>query len=351
VSRGTRLAVIGFNGALHGLMLVLARAVMEARAPGAWIEKTIDDDAALDELMGVDDGQSVFVMSLYPRPTLWDYLRQRAVPTVVVVDDTILCVGIYMKLTKGGMDRVTRLYSQSLAGLLHPDQRPPHILLEGDARATTMGAFLDRLAPAFDPPLAPEAIATALARLESAGDHTLGLEIRRHVISEEHEREILDGFTPQDVELVRAAVDGIADIVCGRAANVALTWSNRLFFDGATYSSPPEMTVDMTGPSRCLYFGPYIHLPTGRWRAEAVMGFSNTVRDSEIRLEVFTDRIDAAFHTLVRRGGIYALPFDFVVDSPLDSQQLRLFNVVGEIEGRVGLAMAKLWYLGPGGGG
>ena len=112
-----------------------------------------------------------------------------------------------------------------------------------------------------------------------------------------------------------------------------VVWERSLFYDGTTMTSPAPGIIDMTGPARCLYYGPYLHLPVGVWEGHLYLGCSDQVTDTRLRVDVYSDAVDAVFLTRLTKGGIFRMPLSFAVTDSRNPLQVRIFIDRGEIDG------------------
>lgn len=126
-----------------------------------------------------------------------------------------------------------------------------------------------------------------------------------------------------------------------------LTWPLACFVNGDRPNEAAIAVVDLLGPRRVLYYGPYYHMPRGTWRVEAEFYFSDA--NSTFFIDVFTHETLAHYRLLPPRGGVYVGTFDVTIPSAEDRVEIRLWLERGAIEGQAGLrrvtfhAAAKAW--------
>jgi hypothetical protein len=127
-----------------------------------------------------------------------------------------------------------------------------------------------------------------------------------------------------------------------------LVWPREIFFDG----NRPEHFVSgpqsMLGPSRCLIFGPYMHLPRGIWEARVEIEVDGNVSGNEISSDIIscgTPAFAATKSPLPRRG-VFAFNMAFEVSEPFLPLEVRIFILQGAIEGVFLLRTVELKRVG-----
>ncbi|MBM0203765.1 hypothetical protein JNW90_12065 [Micromonospora sp. STR1s_5] len=83
----------------------------------------------------------------------------------------------------------------------------------------------------------------------------------------------------------RAALRGFEPLSAGNSPKSILI--SRLMFSDATRGGiPVHLPIDVTGRPRILFYGPFIHLPRGVWRARIVASFSEQLVGQTFELDV-----------------------------------------------------------------
>lgn len=99
--------------------------------------------------------------------------------------------------------------------------------------------------------------------------------------------------------------------------------------------------VEIAGPARPLYFGPFFHFPPGAWRVELELWFSDDVGDATFAAELFTGVLLSRARMRPGRGGWFRAEFSVQIDHPEIPIELRIWVERGAIEGRMGLRQIK----------
>jgi hypothetical protein len=108
---------------------------------------------------------------------------------------------------------------------------------------------------------------------------------------------------------------------------------------------PDRLTVgpiDLTGPARTFYFGPYFSLPAGSWRAEISFEVQDCFSDNEITLDAFAETVLAIVKAKLPPQGVYGCELRFAIRDPSKPVEIRLKLLTGAIEGLFALRTIRL---------
>ncbi len=118
------------------------------------------------------------------------------------------------------------------------------------------------------------------------------------------------------------AIDGALAAYADQFAGASLgriIWRRELFIVYADEFTRPTGIIDIAGPPRTLIYGPYIHLPPGRWSARVVLGFSAEAAGSRFVVDAYADPDPQPLGEVVLvppRGGVYSTDIDFSLERP-----------------------------------
>ena len=104
---------------------------------------------------------------------------------------------------------------------------------------------------------------------------------------------------------------------------------------------PAPAVVDLVGPARLLYFGPYYHFLPGDWQVELDLFFSDDVHQTVFAAEVCTDAVLAKVQMRPGKGGLFRTSFPVRFSQPEARMELRVWVNRGAIEGRMGLQRVR----------
>lgn len=99
--------------------------------------------------------------------------------------------------------------------------------------------------------------------------------------------------------------------------------------------------VEISGPARPLYYGPFFHFLPGAWLVELELWFSDDVGDASFAAELFTGVLLSRARMRPGRGGWFRAAFPVQIDHPEIPIELRIWVERGAIEGRMGLRQIK----------
>ena len=125
-----------------------------------------------------------------------------------------------------------------------------------------------------------------------------------------------------------------------------IVWPTKVFFSGDNPDSPAPLAADLTGGARILYYGPYLHLPAGRWTARMLVGFSAGSRGTPFSIEVYGSKLLARATMVPQAKGIFTASFKFSNDAPYDAIEIRVRTDRGAIEGQFALGRGQFLLAG-----
>jgi hypothetical protein len=145
----------------------------------------------------------------------------------------------------------------------------------------------------------------------------------------------------QALTLLRQTLTPMADLVAGKARN-PIVWPLASFYSGDHPSELASSFLEVAGPSRVLYYGPYFSLPRGRWRADVQLIVSGNMHDKLLAVDIFSG-IELARHEFKpAQGGLLQASLPFAVRSMEERIEVRVQLLEGAIEGHLGLKQVLL---------
>jgi hypothetical protein len=264
--------------------------------------------SALDEvaLKLVREAPAHLVLGVrQPDERLRAVLAEAGARFIVALDDPRLAVCDMMAVTGAEVGVVTRAVANCCPLMMPFAALPGALRLHADRARANIGETVFAIARHIGLGLSEAQIAqvvddiaaTDLTRAFAAGDTS------STAISEQGYR-IIDG-----------ALSGYAELFSGGGAVGQIVWRRELFVLYAEGFQRPTGVVDVTGPPRTLIYGPYIHLPPGRWTARIVLGVSPDAAENTFLVDAFADSRQLGYTVLVpARGGVYAADIDFSME-------------------------------------
>ena len=116
-------------------------------------------------------------------------------------------------------------------------------------------------------------------------------------------------------KLVEGALTAYAEWFAGGDL-ARIIWPRELF--NADSSSGLIHALDVSGGTRILIYGPYIHLPAGSWMARVILGFSPEAAGHSFYVDAYSGGQRALAHRSFQpmKAGVYTLDIDFSLDEP-----------------------------------
>ena len=126
-------------------------------------------------------------------------------------------------------------------------------------------------------------------------------------------------------------------------------WGRELFFNGDNPAENATSPVSLTGPSRCLLFGPYLRLPGGSWSCQVVFACNERAVGTQMMADVYAASSGAVVGSILSRAqfqlsepGIFEIEFSFSNESADLPVEVRLFNTSSALDGHIALGEVRL---------
>jgi hypothetical protein len=129
---------------------------------------------------------------------------------------------------------------------------------------------------------------------------------------------------------MRDLIKRYLDLIAG-GAPAEIDWPQPLFYrpDNQPFNTP----IDLMGPSRVLFYGPYVNLPIGDWTVRLEFEIDGAGSGIEATTDIYINEVVTQRTFKMPAKGIYAYELSFHIDDPQRAVQIRLFTKSGAIEG------------------
>jgi hypothetical protein len=117
--------------------------------------------------------------------------------------------------------------------------------------------------------------------------------------------------------------------------DVQMYWPRHLFNYGDVPDDQLIGSVALVGPARCIFFGPYFNLPTGRWTIETEFEVINVQKDTFISADIYDGDMRDVVVARLPTKGIFAFSHEFTVEDNTRPIQVRLSLVQGALFGEL----------------
>lgn len=279
------------------------------------------------EVNSIDDWQAacamdenVIVLSPFPSREISAHIASIGVPTLVVLNSPLDAVALLVALEHSDTSAV-RAVSASVSCLsekLFQDR-----VSIRTSNAENLDAFVMRLAAGLAADVSAfdlnrlESLITELSTLNDALDRKLPLALTGNLSS------LANAVLPPEDQ------DG------DTGDGVNIDWPGSLFLLGDAPDTPMRGPFDLSGPARCVLYGPYMHLPAGAWNASVAVALADCLGERSFTLEVVCGEVIAKGRFHCRGSGMFNTRLDFLHRHPDVPIELRLFLDAGEIYGSV----------------
>ena len=280
------------------------------------------------------EDRPVVILSDYPQPDLLSTLLGAEAPMAICADDftTIAHLSVVSREYFGA--DAARFASMALVNIEPIVTAPPrHAFVVNDPRKK-LTELVARLAKLYDLPLQAGDTEKILAALRCAdrSDITLGEYAARAVGVQEDAREKLERRSPLE--------NGLIDFLSPQYSGIAL--GHRLEkLEWPVYALlrpefPDRLTIgpiDLTGPARFIYYGPYFALPAGPWSVDVSLETSDCFPEDLFEIDVTAGKILSIVQAKLPQQGVYGCQVRFQIDDPLQPVEVRVKLLTGAIEG------------------
>jgi hypothetical protein len=317
-------------------LIRVAFVALQAAHPGARMIHLDREDAP--ELPGDAGDAPVLYTAHYPGPRLMDYLDQRSngdspanpMPIVVGVATGLETIIDIMATASTTLDEALRPATASLSMLasylsrddcfwLFAPQRAENAMFEPKA-GELRRQLLDNLgipyfADVMDAMRLEAAILAVQREDRAAYAKTVGLDAA-------------------DIQLLqRVFLPLLEHLTSGTRSLVA--WPRDVLITTDQDGGLNSTTVDVTGPARILYYGPYFHLPAGHWLVRVAIGFSNDISDLSFVVAIEAGGLVAHGRVQPMRGGLFKAEFPMLHTRPECGVEVIVRSEAGAIEGKI----------------
>ncbi len=302
-----------------------------------------------EQLRASQDGrvQPLVVVSDYPNPSFLDTILTAETPLVICADD-FTTIAHYSIITRD-MSGVTaaRFAMMGLVNIERALVSPPRRSLVVKY-SSMMCELIKDLAQLYALPISAEAISDVISYLGKSVVDSISLDTytQSSFPSLAHVRQMLDDRSPLENELIDFAAGQYNRIVDGQPLR-QLEWPTYAllrpeFPDRLTIGS-----IDLTGPARFIYYGPYFALSPGVWNAEIGIEVQDCLSDNRIAIDIFSEEILAQISAKLPAHGVYGCEIRFGVSDASKPIEVRVQLLTGAIEGLFMVRSIRLSRIAP----
>lgn len=267
---------------------------------------------------------SALIASQFPSRSLRDALLRERMPIVLFVTPAVEAVCHQMQYHRVSLLEAVRTVSASVALLSDCVSRSPALVLDSSARQESArllrAAALHLGIPLPDGLL--DGVLAAMPPLPLAQETT--------------------GMSESEEAIVTLVLENAVAHLRDPRVPQKCIWPHRVFFFGDKPNEQAPLVADATGSSRVLYYGPYLHLSEGRWRAKLTLGFTKEAVGLPLKVSALGPGLLGEARMRPRQEGIFAAQFSFAVGEPEHPVEFHVRTEEGAIEGRIALGQVEL---------
>src|SRR5262249_13569113 len=152
-------------------------------------------------------------------------------------------------------------------------------------------------------------------------------------------------LTPSEATIVDQVLKPIV-LMALKEECTPIKWPYQVLLSGDRPNEPAPMIAEVAGAARNIYYGPYLHMPPGTYRARLVAGYSKEAVGLPFSADVAGSTQLAKARFRPTEPGILQGEFLVVHNLPQDPLEMRFRNDEGEIDGQVGVAWIEFEFLG-----
>ncbi|NTJ62620.1 hypothetical protein G6M50_31385 [Agrobacterium rhizogenes] len=119
------------------------------------------------------------------------------------------------------------------------------------------------------------------------------------------------------------------------SSSATIFWPQETFLSGDSLGQTLDDLVDLTGGARCLIYGPYLHLPPGRWSAKFVFDVDEDCQGQIFTVEVHAAELLGRLRVCPEGTGSFEVAVPVNIVDPRTPIEIRLMMDSGAIEGRL----------------
>lgn len=332
---------------MPGVMSSWGFAALHAVAREAFGDYTVlaaDGIEDLREFVQSREKKHAILVSQYPEARLSDLIVRTNVPFLLFLENPVDAVS-YLARCTGQQDlSLVRAVSASLA-CLEPFAAAPAglVMRRNDVKGTGgIDWLLERIDRHLNTGLAPEQMTTALRHVGLAvSGETRTLAPPK---LEEAAAAIIAGYMPPrgngaelDPSLREAAAKLLLPLELGRfgVPEPTVSWPAWTFFSGDRPGEYLDEAIDLTGAARCLVYGPYFHLPVGRWNAKLLFDVEEDCYGQIFSIEIHSAEMLGKLRVCPQGIGSFEAVIPIEIVEPKTPIEIRILMEGGAIEGRL----------------
>jgi len=315
-----------------------------------------DSLAELGRQLMLTNSQHFVAVSRQPHSDTCQVLRDGQRPFLVVLDEPVSAVETLMRDHQFGYLQAARMLANSSASLLQFVGMANALVLRPDpvpdfgatARLIERHFHFDFTKTAIEEIVNRPILAELAARIETTTAaltiepplHATELSVVSAAASELVAEDPFMEHRPPSI--LEGAIVPLWRALQGEDID-EIVWGRDLFFSGDRPGEAATLPFNLTGPSRCLSFGPYLRLPGGPWSCRVVFACNEKAIGTRMMADAACAGV-ALGHAQFQlaEAGIFEIEFAFDNANPDRPIEVRLFNMNAALDGHFALGEVRL---------
>jgi hypothetical protein len=295
---------------------------------------TVDELGIAFSSQSVRGGRPVLLISDFPQRDLISTLLSVQAPVAVCGDD-LATIAHFSIATRNysGVD-AARFASMSLVNIEPLTCASPPFSTVINNPAMKISELIAALSQLFCLDVTDEMIHNTFASLslDNSKATTLGCILDNYKPSLEAARTALARRGPLENELIELLGKEYNQVLRGNPIET-VKWPPYALLQP---DFPDRLTVgpiDLAGPARFIYYGPYFGLPGGVWSADLVIEVADCYSENIIVVDVNAGEVLSTVQATLPPQGVYGCRLTFELDDPSKPLEIRVRLLTGAIEG------------------
>lgn len=289
----------------------------------------------------------IVAVAYSPEPSLCDLLVAEGTPLIMLVEEPGISAAFLVE--EQGVDPAVtiRAVANAHAATMALGHAANALILSVSDLADETALAL-RLAAHLGFPADPEFVDALVARpelREIAADAVQRGRRGAHTGQQPDWQSVLmrtmagEAVTTSVAAMVQGAIDPI-DAMAHRDEAGAVVWARDLFYDAR--GLPAIRTIDLTGASHCLMYGPYLRLPPGYWSCALMFACDEAAVGMPLVADITAGSILNQISFVIDSAGIFEIELAFENTNPDNLIEVRLFSGKATFEGTIAVGRAKI---------
>lgn len=284
------------------------------------------------------------LVSQFPEAKLTELILRVNLPFILFLENPMDAVSYLARSTEQQDFGLIRAVSASLACLEPIAHASTALIMRRNDVGGRSGIdmLLKRIDEHFDIDLTPDQTTNALQHLgmTASGGELLVAPPKL----EEAAAAVIPGYTPPQENgselskpLHEAARQVLLPLEIGRvdSSRRPISWPRETFFSGDRPNESIEDSIDLTGGARCVIYGPYFHLPPGRWTVNLAFNIDEDCYGQIFTIEVHSGETLGKLRVRPEGTGSFEATMHVDIVEPQIPIEVRFMMDSGAIEGRL----------------